>query len=108
MKLCSRRAMRANSRALVNPVVAPSEMGEDLVADRAHAGGEVVDAHAVADQGGKIAAPRDALGEVGDGHSGEVHGNAAGDGTTLARHDHLAGLLALGGGGRSQEAVGTT
>src|SRR5690348_2323527 len=54
------------SLALVNPVVASSEIGENLVANGPHPGGKVVDADALADQGGKIAAARGALGKIAD------------------------------------------
>src|SRR6516225_3920835 len=60
------RRLRPESLALVDPVVALSEIGENLVANSPHAGGELVDADAVADQGGKIAAARGALGKIGD------------------------------------------
>src|SRR2546421_8351682 len=127
MKLASRRAMGwtsvrsaarpanyANraavsafvSRAAINAVIAPTEIGEDLVADGAHAGGEVVDAHAIADQGGEVAAPRGALGQVADVYGEEVHGDAAGDRATPAGHDHLGRGPAPGGGRRPEEAVG--
>src|SRR5437867_3490252 len=101
--------MRTESRALVNPVVAPPEAGEDLVADGAHGGGEVVDAHAFADQRGELAPPRGALGEIGDINGEEVHRHVAGDRTTLAGDDDLGCGFGLGDRrGRPQEAIGIT
>src|SRR5262245_62481861 len=93
------------SLALVNPVVAPPEIGENLVADGPHAGGEVVDAYAVADQGGKIAAARGALGKIADVDRQQVHRYAAGDGATLPGDDDLGCGLAPGSAGRPQEAI---
>src|SRR5438067_10326773 len=52
--------IKCDSPALVNPVMARSEAGEDLVARGPHGGGEVVDGHAFADQRGEPAAARGA------------------------------------------------
>src|SRR5262249_33087794 len=93
------------SLALVNPVVASPEIGENLVANGPHAGGEVVDAYAVADQGGKIAAARGALGKIADVDRHQVHRYAAGDGATLPRDDGMGCGLAAGSAGRTQEAL---
>src|SRR5262249_28639309 len=86
-------------------VVAPPEIGENLVADGPHAGGEVVDADAAADQGGKIAAARGALGKIADVDRQQVHRYAAGDGATLPGDDDLGCGLAPGSAGRPQEAI---
>src|SRR5262245_32466917 len=85
------------SRAAIDPVIAPAEIGEDLVADSAHAGGEVIDAHAIADEGGEIAAPRGAFGQLADVDGEEVHGHAARDRAAPAGHDRLGRGLAPGG-----------
>src|SRR5262249_60823832 len=94
--------------ALVNPVVAPPEIGENLVANGPHAGGEVIDADAAADQGGKIAAARGAFGKIADVDRQQVHGYAAGEGTALPGDDDLGCRLASRGPGRTQEAIRIT
>src|SRR5215475_1883542 len=93
------------SLALVNPVVASPEIGENLVANGPHAGGEVIDADAVADQGGKIAPARGALGKIADVDRQQVHGYAAGEGAALPGDDDLGCGLAPGRAGRAQEAI---
>src|SRR5215472_7247047 len=80
------------SLALVNPVVASSEIGENLVANGPHAGGEV-------------AAARGALGKIADVDRQQVHRYAAGDGATLPSDDDLGCGLAPGSAGRPQEAI---
>src|SRR5262245_35633421 len=119
MKLASRRTMAATEanhadltcvrilrRAAIGAMIAPSEICKHLVADGAHAGGKIVDAYALSDQGGETAAARGAFGKVGDVDGEEIHGDAAGDGTAPACHHDLGGGLALGGRGRAQEAGG--
>src|SRR5262249_47181130 len=105
----SRMALRPRhgpeSLALVNPVVASPEIGENLVANGAHAGGKVIDADAVADQGGKIAAAGGALGKMADVDRQQVHGYAAGEGAALPGDDDLGCGLAPGRAGRAQEAI---
>src|SRR5207249_8419572 len=86
-------------------MVAPSEVSEDLVADGAHCHGNIVDAHPVADQDGKIAAAHRAVWKLGHVHCHQIHGDTAGDRTPLAGDDHLCGRLAFGGAGRTQKAV---
>src|SRR5262249_9601531 len=93
------------SLALVNPVVASPEMGETLVANGPHAGCAVADAYAVADQGGKIAAARGALGKIADVDRQQVHRYAACDGATPPSDDDLGCGLAPGSAGRPQEAI---
>src|SRR3977135_2604917 len=93
------------SRALIYAMIALSEIGEYLVADGAHGSGEIIDAHAIADQRGKIAATHGTLGQLRDVDGEQVHRHAAGDGTTPAGHDHVGCGLALGGAGRPQEAA---
>src|SRR5262249_59432977 len=93
------------SLALVNPVVGWGGVGESVVANGPHAGGEVVDAYAVADQGGKVAAARGALGKIADVDRQQVHRYAAGDGATLPSDDDLGCGLAPGSAGRPQEAI---
>src|SRR4249920_3844051 len=66
---CRSRALRrqgSDSRAFVDAMIAPSEVGEHLVADRAHGSGEIIDAHAISDQRGKIAATHGTLGQTRD------------------------------------------
>src|SRR6516225_12256753 len=101
----SARDAGPESLALVNPVVASPEIGENLVANGPHAGGEVVDAYAVANEGGKIAAARGALGKMADVDRQQVHRYAAGDGATLPGDDDLGCGLAPGSAGRPQEAI---
>src|SRR6266516_7809329 len=96
------------SSAFVNPMVASSEMGEYLVANGPHPGGEIVHARAPADQGGKVAAAHGAIGTLGDVDGQHVHRHAPGDGTALARDDDLGRRLAPGSGGRPQEAIRIT
>src|SRR5215472_6605217 len=88
------------SPTFVKAVVAPSEIGQDLVADGAHPSGEVVDAHAVADQGGKIAAANGAGREIGDVDRQQVHRYPASERTALSGDDDLGRRLASGGAGR--------
>ena len=83
------------SLALVNPVVASSEIGENLVANGPHPGGKVVDADALADQGGKIAAARGALGKIADVDRQQVHGYAAGEGQRFPATTISAACLPL-------------
>src|SRR5439155_14396857 len=94
------------SRAAMDAMIAPAEIGEDLVADGAHAGGEVIDAHAIADQSGEVAAPRRAFRELADVDGEEVHGDPARNRAAPAGHDHLRRGLAPGGRRRPQVAVG--
>src|SRR4029453_18492388 len=93
------------SLALVNPVVASPEIGENLVANGPHAGGEVVDVLPVAAQGGKIPAARGALGKIADVDRQQVHRYAASDGAPLSSDDDLGCGLAPGSAGRPQEAI---
>src|SRR5262249_785891 len=101
--LMTLRATPANagrsSRALVNPMVAPSEASEALITDGAHRRGNIVDAHPVADQYGKIAAADRAIREIGYVDCQYVHGDTAGDGTPLASDNNLRRRLAFGGAG---------
>src|SRR5262249_11360007 len=89
--------VRILRRAAIGAMMGPSEIGGPLVADSAHAGGKIVDARALADQGGETAAPCGAFGKVGDVDGEEVHGDAAGNGTAPACHHDLGGGLAPGG-----------
>src|SRR5205823_3266873 len=57
-----------DSRALVNAMIAPAEIGEDLVSDRAHPGGNLIDANAVADQDREVATAGLPIGKIGDVH----------------------------------------
>src|SRR4051794_7881689 len=95
----------SESRALVYAMIAPSEIGEQLIADGAHRSGEIIDAHAIADQRGKVAATHGALGQRRYVDGEEIHRHAAGDGAAPAGHDDLGCGLALGGTCRPQEAV---
>src|SRR3954471_4054649 len=68
-RMQTERALRrrgSDSRAFIDAMIAPSEVGEHLVADRAHGSGEIIDAHAIADQRGKIAATHGTLGKSRD------------------------------------------
>src|SRR5205807_1202492 len=91
--------------ALVDPVVAPSEVREHLVADGAAGGSELVDADIAADQGDEIAAAGAAFGEIGHVDREEVHGDAAGERAMPPGDDHLRGGLAFGGAGGALVAV---
>src|SRR5262245_15666943 len=95
----------SESIGFVNPMVTPSEIGEDLVTDGPHPGGEIVDSHAVANECGKIAAPDGALGKLGDVHGQHVHRYAPGEGAALSADDDIGRGLAFGGAGRPQEAI---
>src|SRR5947207_6945669 len=86
-------------------MVAPSEVSEDLVADGAHRRRNIVDAHPVADQRGKIAAADRAVRKIGHVHCHHLHGDTAGDRTPLTGDDHLCGWLAFGGAGRTQKTI---
>jgi hypothetical protein len=74
-------------------------VSEDLVTDGAHRRGNIVDAHPVADQGGKIAAADRAIRQIGHVGCQYVHGDTAGDGTPVAGDNHLPRRLAFGGAG---------
>src|SRR5262249_31875640 len=93
------------SLAFVKAVVTPSEMGEDLVTDGPHPGGEVVDAQPVADEGGKVAAANGAGSEIRDVDRQQVHRYPPGERTTLFGDNDLGRRLASGGGARAQDRV---
>src|SRR6266516_1078615 len=99
---------RTGSAALVNSVVTPSQIGEDFIADRAHSGREVIDAHAVADESRQLSTPGAAFGKIADVHDEQVHRNATDNGATFAGDDDLGSSLALGGAGGAEKTVGIT
>ena len=67
------RGLRREGRALVDAFVAGAKAGEDLVADGAGGGGEVVDCLAGVEDGERLGD----LGRVGDVDGDQVHGDAA-------------------------------
>src|SRR5580700_12159234 len=87
-----------SSGPFVDPVEAVPEAGEDLVADGAERGRQLVDAEVAADQGGEVAAAGAAVRNIGHVDGDQIHGDAAYEGTALAGHDDLRrALVAVGG-----------
>src|SRR5262245_31892320 len=87
-------------------MIALSEPREHLVADAAGRSAKLVDADAAAEQGGKVAAPRAAVGQVGHVDRQKVHRYAADDRAALAGDDRLRTRLAFDGASRARIAVG--
>ena len=83
-----------------------TEARQDLIADGAGGGGEIVNAGVGADEGGVVAAMDAAGGEIGDVDADEVHGNAPDHGTALAAEDRDAAGAILGTARGARHAIG--
>src|SRR5215471_6157806 len=74
----------------VDAPIATAQPRQHLVGYRARMRGELVDADLLVEQRGKISAPRNILGQIGDIDCKQVHGNPARKWTAPAR-DHRLG-----------------
>ena len=61
----------------IDEMAARAETGENLIADRAGGGGDIVDGDLCADQRREVAAMNRAVGKIGDVDADQVHRNAA-------------------------------
>src|SRR3954454_1187593 len=91
--------------AAVDAAIAPAEICQNLIADRAAGGGEVIDPDRVADEGCKFTAPSLTGRTIGDIHRQAIHRDSANQRTLRPSNDHLRRCLPGGGTGGTQEAV---